>query len=86
MIKTAKNFIIMEINNIINKIDGIKIRYEQRNNNHIVEVIPIELFDNELLYIDAETRIEEEFEKLYPKENLIFVSENSLTKIKNPEL
>ena len=34
---------------------------------------------------EVEDEFEEEFEKLFPSEEIIFISEGSLTEIKNPE-
>lgn len=61
------------------------IRYEFRSNRnlHLVEITPLSFYLNEKYKI-AETKIEDEFEFLYPNESILFISENSLNKISSP--
>jgi len=83
----SKEFLTEKLNELFSKFEGVQIRYEYRVNtqSHIVEVIPLNFFEgNE--YMEAEAMIEEEFESLYQQENIVFISEGSLTEIKHAEL
>ena len=51
-----------------------------------MEVKPLDLFENNDSYLDKEIELEDKFFKLFPKENLVFISEDSLCKIVNPDL
>nr|AOE10631.1 hypothetical protein [uncultured bacterium] len=82
------NLITRELRSISKYIEGIEIRYEFDKVNliHLVEVKPLDLFENNTAYLDKEIEIEDKFFKLFPKENLVFISEDSLCKINNPDL
>lgn len=77
-----------ELNYISNTIEGVEIRYEFDKCNliHLVEIKPLDLFENNSSYLDKEIELEDKFFELFPKENLIFISEGSLSKIENPDL
>lgn len=77
---------------IINQLDlfsiifkDIKFKYEYRlsSGTHIVEVISSDKTTN-WTYLEAENNFDFEFNKLFPREELMFVDEESLTKIINP--
>jgi hypothetical protein len=82
------DLITRELKDISNTIEGIEIRYEfdKLNLIHLVEVKPLNLFENNSIYLDREIHLEDKFFELFPKENLVFISEDSLSKIKNPYL
>ncbi len=77
-----------ELRNISNTVEGVEIRYEfdSRNLIHLIEVKPLDLFENNSIYLDKEIELEDKFFKLFPEENLVFISEDSLSKIENPNL
>ena len=81
-------FIKIKLHELHSKFEGIKIRYENRKNtnSHIVEVVPLNFFNENKNYMIEEERLENEFETLFPLENIVFVSHNSLTKIKKADL
>ncbi len=83
--KNSIDFIKSELKNLHNKFLSSSIRYEFCNltNIHIIEITPFDLYNSEL-YMNNELAIEALFAKQFPKEELIFVSEMSLTKISNP--
>jgi len=85
MITNAEDFLIDNLNHLSELFPEIHIRYEFRKNtnSHIIEVIPLSVFENSEDYIKAEVILEKQFEKLFPDGDIIFVSEDSLTKIKN---
>ena len=82
----AQDFIIKKLNELAVNFDGIRIRYEFRKNTltHIIEVLPLDLYENDLGYLAEEDRIEDEFESLFPEDNIVFISEGSLTEIVEP--
>jgi len=85
---SAKEFLTDKLKKMSLKFKDIKIRYEYRKStmSHIVEVIPLLIFNNDEEYMRVEFELEEEFENLFPDEDIVFVSEDSLTEIKNPDL
>jgi hypothetical protein len=80
----SKDFIEEKLNELFSKFEGIQIRYEYRvtTHSHIVEVIPLSFFQSNADYMEFEARFEEEFERLFKNENIVFVSQDSLTEIK----
>lgn len=84
----AKEFLIKKLKELSSKFEDVKIRYEYRKNtySHIIEVIPLAIFNNDEDYMLAESNLEDEFESLFPQEDIVFISEDSLTEIRNPDL
>lgn len=84
----SKEFLIERLKELFSKFEDIKIRYEYRKNtySHIIEVIPLAVFKSNEDYMFAEANLEDEFEHLFPQEDIVFISEGSLTEIKNPDL
>ncbi|OIP05777.1 MAG: hypothetical protein AUJ97_00150 [Bacteroidetes bacterium CG2_30_32_10] len=83
----SKEFIEAKLNELYNKFSDIKIRYEYRANtfSHLIEIIPIGFFEGNEDYIILEAEIEDEFEASFPDENIVFISEGSLSEIVNPD-
>lgn len=82
----AQEYIIKELKNLFRKFTTVQIRYEFNEglNVHFVEVLPLEVYDTQN-YILEEMRISEKFEEMFgDKEELLFISEESLNKIENP--
>lgn len=77
-----------ELQLLFSLIEGIEIRYEFKKSilTHFIEVKPLDLFDSNNLYIEKEIALEDKFSKLFPNEDLVFISQNSLSKIENPDL
>ncbi len=84
----SKEFLIKKLKELASKFEDIKIRYEyhQSTYSHLIEVIPLSIFENDKAYMLAEEKLENDFENLFPDEDIVFISEDSLTEIKNPEL
>jgi hypothetical protein len=84
----SQEFIIDKLRNLSYKYSDLKIRYEFRANtlSHIVEILPVTFFETKLEFIVDEVELEKEFEQAYPIENIVFVSENSLTEIRRVDL
>lgn len=87
MKENAQNYIERKLRALYSKFSGIKIRYEINalTGAHIIEVLPFSLFEDDQDYVLAEMEMEEEFEVLYgDKEEILFVSEDSLNQIESP--
>ena len=84
----ARDYIENKLNELVSRFDDIQIRYEYRNNtrSHLVEIIPLSFFEENEEYFEEEVAFEDEFEQLFPSENIVFISEGSLTEIKTPHL
>lgn len=85
MILTSIDFIIRELKSLHNKFTNSNIRYEfcKSSNTHLVEVTPFEFYNSET-YMEAELDFEDLFSENFPNEDLVFISEQSLSKISNP--
>ena len=83
----SKKFILESLNRLSVVFPEVKIRYELNIHSqcHIIEIIPLEVFEGNEDYMKAEAALEIEFEKLFPEEEIIFISEGSLTEITNTE-
>jgi len=77
-----------ELQLLFSLIEGIEIRYEFKKSisTHFIEVKPLDLFNSNRLYIEKEIKLEDKFSKLFPNEDLVFISQDSLSKIDNPDL
>ena len=84
----AQEFVVERLMGLFSKYEEVKIRYEYRINtqSHIVEIMPSSFFEGNKGYLADDVVIEKEFEALYPMENLVFISEGSLTEIRNADL
>ncbi len=80
-------FIEQKLRLLFESFPKANIRYEFRENRrtHLVEVTPLHYYTNQS-YMYSETEIEDEFESLFPSESIIFISENSLNKIIEPNI
>jgi hypothetical protein len=83
----AVDFLINSLEILHEKFPTCNIRYEFLDNSstHLVEVTPIQFYNDEE-YMNEELFLEEEFSSLYPSEDIVFISEDSLNKIENPIL
>lgn len=83
----SKEFIVDKLNYLYSIFNDIKIRYEYRSNtfSHLIEIIPLSFFEKNEEYMAIESEIEEEFESKFLDENILFISEESLSEIINPE-
>ena len=79
-------FLRNNLNKIFLKLDNVEISYEFRglSNTHIIEVKPNSIYSNCIEYIDMEIELEEEFMMKFPEEEILFISEESLTSIEMP--
>lgn len=84
----AIEYLEIKLQELFLKFEEIQIRYEFRENtqSHLVEIIPSSLFEKNETYLEEEAKIEDEFEDLYPTENIVFITKGSLTEIKKVDL
>ena len=80
---TSKQFIDKKIEYLKSKFKDIIIKYQYKDNSetHIIHILPLSLYEKNIEYIMEEEEIENEFFNLYPNEEILFISEDSLTKI-----
>lgn len=81
---TSKEFLREQLQSIYNKLYNIEISYEFRTGTHIIKIAPEYIYNNNE-YIELEIELEEAFLKKFPNEEIMFISNNSLTEIKNAE-
>lgn len=86
--KEAKEFLKSALRKLFLELDNVEISYEYRisSNTHIVEVKPNSVFRNCETYIEKEIELENAFYNNFPDESILFISEESLTQIKSPDL
>jgi hypothetical protein len=79
----SRDYIEKRISDLALKFTGIRIRYEHRDitQSHIIEILPLDLYESNTEYLLEEELIEKEFSVLFPDENILFVSEGSLTEL-----
>lgn len=84
----SQNFLKEKLNNLTILFPGIKVKYEIKNRSftkHIIEISPVNVYEDKT-YMDVESDLSFEFERLFPSEEIMFVSENSLVRVDNPIL
>ncbi len=83
----AQDYLYSELSIIAEKYNDIKIRCEYRPNTqtHLIEIIPLNLFEKNGYYIQDEIRLETTFLELYPKEDILFITEGSLNEIRTAD-
>jgi hypothetical protein len=84
----SKEFIKNKLEQLSKEFQEISIRYQfdKRDLTHIIEIKPLKEFNDNSSYQEKEAEITYEFEQLFFPETILFISENSLTKITEPEL
>lgn len=83
----SKQFIKDRLRNLVEKFPQITFLYQfnEIDQTHIVEVLPFTKYEEDNDYKDAEGDLTYEFDRLFSPETIMFVSENSLTRVKKPE-
>lgn len=81
---TAIEFVISKIKQIASKFDEITILYENRisTKSHIVEILPIDIFESDSTFFELEDLVEKEFYEKFPEEDIVFVSEASISRVR----
>lgn len=73
-----------ELRNIFPEL-SFKYKYNPNTSTHIVDVRPLDCYQKNQDYIKYEAEFSFEFDSIFYPETILFVSEDSLTQIKNPE-
>ncbi len=81
----ASEYIISQLENLLQHITNIRVRYEHDKNAcvHIVEIVPDEVYHLNNEYMEWELEMFDKFISLYPTENICFISDDDLVGIKN---
>lgn len=82
---TTNDFLYSRLSDISLNFPDLCIRYEYQSDRrrHLIEVLPSFVFHNDLDYMKAESELESDFERLFPEEEVIFISADSLLSIRN---
>jgi hypothetical protein len=83
----SKEFIknrLNELRNIFPEL-SFKYKYNPNTSTHIVDVRPLDCYQRNQDYIKYEAEFGFEFDNIFYPETILFVSEDSLTQISNPE-
>lgn len=82
-----KEFIRARVQNIIASIPTLRASYEYLSDidAHIIEIVPLQDFNQNEQYLTFEKDIYKEFASLYLPSTLLFVSEDSINRVENPE-
>ena len=83
---TSNEYIINELNLLLEKIQNIRVRYEfdQMSSMHIIEIVPDDVYRNDALYLEWEDDLFSRFIEKFPTENICFISDKSYIEVKNP--
>ena len=84
---TEKEYITTMISEVVSRFAGVRVRYEFRDTSksHIFEVTPMEIYESSEFKDFAFEKVSGFYES-FPGTNFAFISENSLTGIKNPTI
>lgn len=81
----STNFLSLKLHTLLSMFKDLSLRYELKAGQmtHLIEVSPETLLDDDN-FINSRISLRDEFEHYFPNEELVFISSNSLVKIKNP--
>lgn len=82
----ARDYIIGKLESFVSIFLSSKVRYEydERSRSHMIEVLPVEIYQKNEDYIKWESKTFDEFIDKYPSENICFISDDSFVKIDSP--
>lgn len=84
---TPKEYIKIELQKLIDQFPEMAFGYkfDQHSSTHVIRVEPLEFYSSNKQYANEEARIIYEFTNTYLSESILFVSEESLIKVLDPE-
>ena len=84
----AQETIIEELNQIVEKIPQLQIKYafDASDNTHFIEVLPLSFYKNNKDYIDFEMDLTFHMIKAFPYHLLFFISDETMHQIEKPSL
>ncbi|AXP80914.1 hypothetical protein CJ739_1829 [Mariniflexile rhizosphaerae] len=85
---TSIDYLIKKLKELHANCEFLDIKYEYKKylNTHIIDVRPKEFFETDTFYVASQLSLEDEFEELFPTEEIIFISDNELIEIEKPIL
>ena len=83
----SQKYLKEKLTELADKFEEISIRYQfdEKDKTHIVEITPVDIFASDEAYQKDEGKISYKFDKKFYPENVLFISENSLTQITNSQ-
>jgi len=83
----ATEYLKDRLTEIINLFPGMTFKYQYDHDNltHIIEVEPLEIYENNIDYVNQEANLINDFEIKFELETILFISEKSLSKITKPD-
>lgn len=85
---TSQEYIIKELNSLVEKFPKLvfKYKFDNTDSTHIIAVEPLNEFNGNKEYLNAESDFVYYFENTFLPETVLFVSQDSLTKIIEPDM
>ncbi|MBP9019735.1 MAG: hypothetical protein ABFC18_00445 [Rikenellaceae bacterium] len=85
---TPQEHIIQALNDFIIKFPQTRVRYEYDplSDVHFIEVIPNKVYHLDKDYIDWENHMYDEFVSSHPDQNICFISDDAVIRLKNVQL
>lgn len=83
----SREFVIEQLNKLFLQLDEVEIfyRYDKKKGLHIIKVQPEEIFSESVQYIEMEESLEANFIEKFPEEEILFIGQDSLIEIGNPD-
>ena len=82
-----RTFITDNLKQLAEKYPSVRFSYAYRSvsKTHVVQVEPRAFFENNKAYLEEEYRLETAFNKMFPGEEILFISSGSLIQLDSPE-
>lgn len=83
---TSSKFLIDKLKDLHSNIGNISVKYQYNAISlmHLVEILPLNLYEEDERYIALEIALTNDFEKEFPSESILFISDNSLSRVNEP--
>ncbi len=84
---TSKEFVTTKLNGLVDVYPSLTFKYKflSNENIHLIEVIPFSEYSNNRDYLASEGSVVYEFENTFLQEEILFVSEDSITRVEIPD-
>jgi hypothetical protein len=85
---TAQEYIFKKLNALLETFPSFVFKYklDKSDNTHIISVEPLEEYEENKVYMEAESDFVFDFENNYLPETIMFVSSNSLILVTEPDM
>ncbi|WP_448529801.1 hypothetical protein [Raineya sp.] len=83
---SVKEYLYNVFSKLVEEIPYLQVKYERDklSSTHFIEVLPYNFYEKDPQYIEAELKIFDDFNRIYPDQDIAFVSEKSLYRVKKP--